>query len=102
MTRNEDLLRCSTCQEAWHEHLVIFLTFIQGLVFFTILSILVICGILLHTSLILASHSYNALIKYTIQPEEVLKNGWVHHCGYTAQLIRAKVFVKVNQCRLLV
>ena len=37
---NEDMLRCSACQVACHEHLVIFITFIQGLVFFTILLVL--------------------------------------------------------------
>ena len=35
-----DLLRCSTCQGAWHKHFVSFITFIKRLVFFAILSAL--------------------------------------------------------------
>ena len=41
----KDLLRCLTCPDACHKHLAIFITFIHGLVFFTILSVL---GHLLH------------------------------------------------------
>ena len=75
MICNKDVLLCSTCQGAYHEHLELYIkciAFIHELVF-TVLSVL---GCLWHfvpssvgaNSLprTISTRSYNALIKYTI------------------------------------
>ena len=75
MMCNEDMLRCSACEYAWHKHLVIFITSIQGLGFFTIFST---HGHLWHfvPSTVGAKFNYFksllALIKYAVLTEEVL------------------------------